>query len=135
MNNIDQYKTHLEYNGYDIEEEMSYENSCFLKNKSYGPVILSGIGNDGSLGVRFEKYYPIIFSDLAIQNMNELYKMINQMNRELNSGTCYMYDDKGLTMSYSILGNYDKKHAASVLEAFHLDCDKMYSYDLKKYWE
>ena len=136
MNNIEQYKQHLEYNGYNVDREIKDEDGYILYSEQYGPLSARGMGENGSLGIRLEKYYPISLSKSSSEKEKlELHEMVNEINRSLIMGTCYLFEDGGLMMSYPILGQYDKKNTSSILEGYHMDCQKMFDFNLGKYWD
>ena len=135
MKKIEKYTEHLEYNGYQFYKEMGEDEGrqvYYFTSEQYGPLSICGIGKDASLGVRLEKYYPLIVSN---KQKIEFYEMINEINKSLAIGACFWFDDGGLMMSFPILGDYNKKNTSNILEAWHVDCEKIFEFELQKYWK
>ena len=133
MNTLEMVKKHIEFSGYEFDKN-NKEDFMVGFSEAYGGLIIRPLGEDGCFGVRLEKYYPINLQDCNNTKKSSLYKMVNEINRTLISGTVFVYDDKGMTMSFGCLGNYDKKMFSNTLNMFHADCDKMYDFDLDNYW-
>ena len=93
------------------------------------------MGENGCNGVRLDKYFPINLKDCNNNKKLSLYKMVNKINKKLIFASVFLYDDEGMTMTSGLFGDYNKKIFSIALDVFHMDCDKMYDFDLKTYWK
>tara|TARA_B100000945_G_C20265714_1_gene541470 strand:- start:185 stop:601 length:417 start_codon:yes stop_codon:yes gene_type:complete len=132
MNKLESIKKHLEFNGYEITGDTDETGGFYAFHDKYGPLCIREIGIN--LGIRLDKYFPIEFQNCDYEQKFELLEMLNQMNANLFISTSYLYEKEGLGMSYAYMGEYEQKRFANVLEGFHGDTEKMYEYDLQKYW-
>ena len=132
MNNLEQFKNHIEYNGYTITNDYE-DGSCIANSERYGPMCIVPLGDNGDIGIRVQKLYPIDVAGCTsnVEKM-ELYDMVNEINKNLAISKCTLEQD-GLIMSYPMIG-YDKSKAAKVLEGFHLDCEQIFNFDLERFW-
>ena len=135
MNNLESIKKHIEFNGYEIQNDMEDSEGFYAFHDLYGPLCIRGIGVSTSLGVRLDKYFPIEFENCDYSQKFELFQMVNKMNFHLIIATTFLYEKEGLGMSYAYMGGYEQKRFSKALEAFHNDTEKMYDYDLQKYWQ